>query len=75
MAKKGGNGINRLIGQQQQQNAMLQAQTQNTALALGGAQNIAMMTQNGLSALAIGAHNNQTLMAMSAQANLGKMSF
>jgi ethanolamine ammonia-lyase small subunit len=51
---------------------MLQAQTQNTALALGGAQNIAMMTQNGLSALAIGANNNQALQAMSAQANLGK---
>ncbi len=61
--------MNRLMAQQQQQNLILQALTLNNALALGGAQNIAMMTQNGLSALAIASNNNQTLMAMSASGN------
>jgi hypothetical protein len=58
------------MGQQQQQNLILQALVLNNALALGAAQNIGMMTQNGLSALAIASHNNQTLMAMSASGNL-----
>jgi hypothetical protein len=57
------------MGQQQQQNLILQALALNNALALGAAQNIAMMTQNGLSALAIASNNNQTLMAMSASSN------
>jgi len=61
--------MNRLMGQQQQQNLILQALALNNALALGAAQNIAMMTQNGLSALAIASNNNQTLMAMSASSN------
>ncbi len=74
MSRRGGNG-NRLIGQQQQQNLVLQSQVVNSALSIGAAQNVAMMTQNGNAALAIAGHNSQTLMVMGAQANLSRLSF
>ena len=74
MAGKG-NNMNKLIAQQQQQNLVLQALTQNTALALGGAQNIAMMTQTGMATLAVSSHNDLTMIATSAASNQSKFSF
>ncbi len=77
MAKKGGNGngINRLMGQMQQQNTILQGQVQNNALVLAGAQNTAMMSQNGLAQLAIAGNNAQTLTALHGAGNAAKLQF
>ena len=74
MAKKGGNGngINKLMGQMQQQNTILQGQVINTQLALTGAQLVSLTAQQGMTTIAIAASNSHALMAAHGAANLMK---
>jgi hypothetical protein len=58
-------GINRLIGQQQQQNLTLQSQTQGNALSIAGAHNVATMAQTGMTSLLVSAGNAATTLALS----------
>ena len=74
MAKKGGNGngINKLMGQMQQQNTILQGQVINTQLSLTGAQLVSLTSQQGLTTIAIAGNNSHALMASHGAANLMK---
>ena len=67
--------IQRLMAQQQQQNAMLQQKITSDALALAGAHNIAMMSQQGLTTLAISGNNAHTAIALSGNATLQMLKF
>ncbi len=67
--------IQRLMAQQQQQNAMLQQKITSDALALSGAHNIAMMSQQGLTTLAISGNNAHTAIALSGKATLQMLTF
>ena len=67
--------MQRLMREREQNNAALQQQMINNALALAASQNIALMSQNGMTALAIAGNNSHSMIAASGSANLKALTF
>jgi hypothetical protein len=67
--------MQRLMREREQNSAAMQTLIMNNALALAAAQNIALLSQIGMTTLVIAANNSHSLIAASGSANLKALKF
>ena len=67
--------MQQLMREREQNSAALQHKILSDALTLAAAQNIALLSQNGMTTLVIAANNSHSLIAASGSANLKALKF